>query len=153
MTRVAGWSSALRWLDMGWSPAASRALRKPGSSEISAVPADLLALWWAEVNRPGPGELRSPGRAACGEMWCSLRTSCRLTVTACTREDRDLGYIATSATCDRSAGDLRTMQAGARGVTGRTWRAVCVQLGTVLAGGLESRQGGTGEWGSCKHLP
>ena len=77
-------------------------------------------------------------RAACGEMWCSLRTSCRLTVTACTREDRDLGYIATSATCDRSAGDLRTMQAGARGVTGRTWRAVCVQLGTVLAGGEAS---------------
>ena len=56
MTRVAGWFSALRWLDMGWSPAASRALRKPGSSESSAVPADLLALRWAEVNRPGPGE-------------------------------------------------------------------------------------------------
>ena len=74
MTRVVGWSSALRWLDMGWSPAASRAIHKPGSSEISAVSADLLALRWAEVNRPGPGELPSDGRAACGEMWCSLRT-------------------------------------------------------------------------------
>ena len=34
------------------------------------------------------------------------------------------------------------MQAGARGVTGRTWRAVCMQLGTLLAGGVESRQAG-----------
>ena len=61
MTRVEGWSSALRWLDMGLSPAASRALRKPGPSEISAVPADLLALRWAEANRPGPGELSISG--------------------------------------------------------------------------------------------
>ncbi len=46
-------------------------IRKPGPSEISAIPADLFARW-AQVNQPGPGELSiSDGRAACGEMWRS----------------------------------------------------------------------------------